>query len=160
MSERLEYPRGGTPMEDVFNRLADVINAMAERLDAVEHAFAHIIVQLEAVSEVVARHHGDELLGELRLVEQPETPIGPFLVCPACGEMHDMHRAISAPGSRPKPGDVMVCIKCAAIIVFDHLENDNATGRLPDTDELETLKSVPEIRALVKAVRDMRAERN
>jgi hypothetical protein len=54
----------------------------------------------------------------------------------------------------------MVCIKCAAVIIFDELENDRATGRLPDKDELEKLWSVPEIRALVEAVTNMRAERN
>jgi hypothetical protein len=97
MSERLEHLEGEEPWVPLLNGLADLFNAMTERVENLEAAVANLIQHIEAVSEVVARHHGDELLGQMRLVEQPETPIGPFLVCPVCGETHDMHTASALP---------------------------------------------------------------
>jgi hypothetical protein len=160
MSDHLEHIIGDDDWVRIINSLVDVINALGDRFHALEHWAASMSEHVQVMSDVLSRHHGDELVGELRLVEQPETPLGPFLTCPGCGETHDMHTAITSPNSRPKPGDVMVCISCAAILLFDVVEDNLATARIPTDDELESLSRVPEVQALVEAITRLRSGLN
>ena len=73
--------------------------------------------------------------------------------CPSCG--YEMDAATAAfEDVRPKPGDVSVCLKCAALLEFaeDMTFAPANTGRL----DLETLEQLAEVQA---AVRKMQGEK-
>lgn len=37
------------------------------------------------------------------------------VTCPECGTVLDRHDSMTHPGDAPSPGDITVCIKCAAV---------------------------------------------
>ncbi len=67
--------------------------------------------------------------------------------CHACGGSHD--RASGFEHSRqPRPGDVTVCMACAAINVFD----EHLCLRAPTPEELIEFRTSPALRRLQRAV--------
>jgi ribosomal protein L40E len=55
----------------------------------------------------------------------------PVQHCLKCGYRMDMSSDMDQ-GHQPRPGDVSICMRCAALHVFD----DNLIGRAPTGDEM------------------------
>jgi hypothetical protein len=62
------------------------------------------------------------------------------LTCPACGRRHDCQKMVSVPRSRPRPGDISVCIDCGALSV---LSPTMELRRLTDVERFERLLANP-----------------
>jgi hypothetical protein len=79
-----------------------------------------------------------------------KTTVTPRGRCPACGEAIDRASHIEGE-SAPSPGDVSICIRCAAVNLFD----DDLSPRVPTAAELARLRASatwPEIQRHVRAL--------
>jgi hypothetical protein len=81
------------------------------------------------------------------VVRPPDADVGVVpTVCPWCGRRNDLHAGM--PGTRPKPGDVGICWRCAGPAVF----LDDLTMRRATDAEMEEMATDPQV---VEAVRAM-----
>lgn len=62
-----------------------------------------------------------------------------LIECPRCYHEMDQHSGLSDPGARPQPGDVTICIRCAAVLVFDKKDVREPT----EAEASELAKNVP-----------------
>lgn len=75
--------------------------------------------------------------------------------CPSCGQELDGSTETARIGDRPKPGDIAVCIYCAAVNQFgDDLMLEPVTG-----DKLAEVMADPVVEACVAVARRVMAER-
>lgn len=52
--------------------------------------------------------------------EEAEKKLGtPPSNCPSCGKVNDLAECLEDESARPKPGDVSICIKCGAFLIFN-----------------------------------------
>jgi hypothetical protein len=71
--------------------------------------------------------------------------------CPHCGQELDAATDTFRVGARPKPGDISVCLYCAAILQFNAaLQLEAVTG-----DELILVKANPDVKRAVALVRQV-----
>jgi hypothetical protein len=78
--------------------------------------------------------------------------------CPECGHVLDAAEAVDDPEVRPSPGDLSICIKCSAILIF----TEDMSIRLATDAELDELaEDSPELHRQVRswAARAARAAR-
>jgi hypothetical protein len=65
--------------------------------------------------------------------------LAPPAYCPACGKKLDAATSLKLDGTHPKPGDLCICIGCAAVLQYEgsplrlrRLEGDDLTLALAD----------------------------
>ncbi|WP_143546583.1 hypothetical protein [Rhodococcus sp. 06-418-5] len=70
--------------------------------------------------------------------------------CPHCKSVVDATAAMGDPASRPRPGDVNVCVYCAGVSLFGE-----DSFRLPTAAEARELELIPEIQHAIRKVQDI-----
>lgn len=81
----------------------------------------------------------------LKTTRTPET------ICPTCGNVNDAATCVEGEHS-PSPGDVSVCLYCAAILIFtDELETRLPTER--EMIDLQTSQNWPTIQKTIYMIR-------
>ena len=58
--------------------------------------------------------------------------------CPTCGKLTDAATSIP-PGRQPQPGDLSVCLYCAALLTFESAEDGTLVCRAFTDAEVESL---------------------
>lgn len=69
--------------------------------------------------------------------------------CPSCGKTIDALSRLKDDDIRPKPGDVTVCLDCAAVLVVNH----DLTVRSPTPGELDDMATDQELLKVREAIR-------
>lgn len=64
------------------------------------------------------------------------------ITCPSCGYVMDNTENLEDKSLKPKEGDPMICLKCQEILIFGP---QALTARLPTQEDIEVLKSDPEM---------------
>lgn len=77
------------------------------------------------------------------------------MVCPWCGDKHDLASEVSRRGKTPKPGAVALCVNCGEWAVFD----ENLALRKPTADELTIIGFDSRARMIREAWAQMDAAR-
>ncbi len=77
-----------------------------------------------------------------------ETPSSP---CPNCGKVLDKATSANLDGHKPRPGDVSVCWKCKAILVF----NNDLILMNPAEEELVLIKQHPDIKRILSVLKSI-----
>jgi hypothetical protein len=73
--------------------------------------------------------------------------------CPTCGKFLDAMSRMVDDDARPRPGDVTVCIGCAAVLVIKH----DLTVRLPTPGELDDMATDQELLRTREAIQFINA---
>lgn len=80
---------------------------------------------------------------------------GPHVRCPSCGVDLNFHHCTTTPGATPKPGDLMLCWRCASPAVFVASPAGLAL-RVPDDTEMATIKCDPNVASALNTLRAAR----
>lgn len=76
----------------------------------------------------------------------------PVSFCPDCGKRFDRAALLNDKEDRPVPGDITLCIGCAAVLHFD---NEMAIRKLPTLDLLSDEKRA-DVEKVVRMIKQMR----
>lgn len=93
----------------------------------------------EELYQHILQHHGGR--------DGDGSMLMPDMKCVSCNKVANMASHVSDPLAKPDPGDVMICLYCGHVMVFDN----DLRPRQPTDKEMYDIAGDPEIVAMQNA---------